>query len=52
MTLNELIDRLNEIKNNGYGELIVAISDEDLKEVEHCQLSLSSDGVGKFVELS
>lgn len=25
---------------------------EDLKEVGHCQLSLSSDGVGKFVELS
>lgn len=52
MTLDELMDKLTELKDNNYGELIVAISDEDLKECTSCKVELSSDGVGKFIELS
>nr|DAE46892.1 MAG TPA: hypothetical protein [Caudoviricetes sp.] len=50
MTLNELIDRLAQLRNDGYDNLIVASEDEDgLKRIDSAEVELSVDGVGKYI---
>lgn len=51
MTVTELKEKLQEIENNGLGKLIVAYYDESTKEVTSCDVCLSMDGVGQYVEV-
>ena len=51
MTVTELKEKLQEIENKGLGKLVVAYYDESPKEVTNCDICLSMDGVGKYVEV-
>lgn len=52
MTVNELIETLSQIKENGYGKLPVAIKDDGvLREANICEIKVSDDTVGLFVEI-
>ena len=52
MTVNELIETLSQIKENGYGMLPVAIKDDGvLGEANLCEIKVSDDTVGLYVEL-
>ena len=51
MTVTELKEKLQEIENKGLGKLVVAYYDESTKEVTNCDVCLSMDGVGQYVEV-
>lgn len=52
MTVTELIKKLQEIEEDGLGKLIVAYYDEiATKQVTNCDVCLSMDGVGQYVEI-
>ena len=52
MTVTELIEKLQEIENNGFGKLIVAYCEErGIIEATQCDVCLSMDGVGQYVEV-
>ena len=52
MTVTELIKKLQEIEEDGLGKLTVAYYDEITKEVTQCDIKLSPDGVGQYIEVS
>lgn len=50
MTLNELIDRLAQLREDGYDNFVVAsIDGGDLQEVDSAEVEFSIDGVGKYI---
>ena len=52
MTVNELIEALTQIQENGYGKLPVAIKDYGiLCETMSCEIKVSDDTVGLYVEI-
>ena len=52
MTVNELIETLTQIKENGYGKLPVAFKDYGkLFEADNCEIKVSDDTVGLYVEI-
>lgn len=51
MTVTELKEKLQNLENDGLGRLIVAYYDESTKEVTNCDVCLSTDGVGQYVEV-
>lgn len=52
MTVNELIETLTQIQENGYGKLPVAIKDCGiLGEANNCEIKVSDDTVGLYVEI-
>ena len=52
MNVNELIETLSQIKENGYGKLPVAIKEDDtLGEANLCEIKVSDDTVGLYVEI-
>ena len=51
MTVTELIKKLQEIEEDGFGKLVVAYCDDRTVEVTECAVCLSMDGVGQYVEV-
>lgn len=51
MTVTELKEKLQEIEDNGLGKLVVAYCDDRTVEVTECDVCLSMDGVGQYVEV-
>ena len=52
MTVNELIEKLTQIQEKGYGKLPVAIKDYGiLCETMNCEIKVSNDTVGLYVEI-
>ena len=52
MTVNELIETLSQIQENGYGKLPVAIKEDGiLGEANNCEIKVSDDTVGLYVEI-
>ena len=52
MNVNELLEILSQIKENGYGKLPVAIKDcGTLYESNLCEIRVSDDTVGLYVEI-
>ena len=52
MTVNELIETLSQIQENGYGKFPVAIKEDGiLGEANNCEIKVSDDTVGLYVEI-
>lgn len=51
MTVTELKNKLQGIEDEGYGKLIIAYCDDSTNEVNSCDICLSVDGVGQYVEV-
>lgn len=49
--VEKIKEKLQEIEDNGLGKLVVAYCDDRTVEVTECDVCLSMDGVGQYVEV-